>query len=296
MTIDTFMCVTNPKSGSYPYLQAIESHLSFSDNFFLVDGGSTDGSLEEIEARFGNRVDIVTVPWPQGVGNWKWEQFSTSWNFGYNMCESDWVFAGECDHVFEPEEAAKVREAIDRHGKNRRVLFVDKFVSSTWYKWHNKSKFAYALNKGQFKDMGYGVDLNTKSPQDLANPIEVLGYSDEIGIPFGNLITAEDGWNMGVHFLNYDKTFKTREQILNDRESANWAWNNSCLVKLGLMPSWAEEDIVEDVLRRMVSRYDKSTIQRALHQHPESMRDMLRDMTPDMLGYDLFHSVPAFNS
>lgn len=293
MKISTFMSVTNPARNSYPYLQAIASHLIFSDEFILIDGGSTDGSIDEIRSKFPS-VQIVYHPWPQGKGNWTWEHFANVWNLGYSLCTGDWVFAGECDHVFEPEQADKVRDAINTHGRSQRVLFIDKWVSSTWDRWHNKSKFFYALNKGQYKNLGYGIDLTYKGGQDLANPIEVKGtyfYNGGYSIPEGRLLTAEDGHNMGVHFLNYDKTFQTKEQISLMRESANWAWNNSQLVKLGLMPSWADIDVADDVVKRMRARYERSSVTRTIEQQPEMMRELLSNLKPEQLGYNLFGNI-----
>jgi glycosyltransferase involved in cell wall biosynthesis len=291
MTITTFMAVTNPEEGCYPYLQAIESHLLFSDEFILIDGGSSDGSLEKIQKKFGEDVKILHITWPQGYKKWTWEQFALTWNAGYKAATGDWVVAGECDHVFEHNEAMKMRIAIERHGLNRRVLFADKLVSSTWYRWQGKSKFAYALNKGQYDDMGYGMDLRKNQPQDLASPIIINGFDERYSIPTGELLTNEHGHSLGVRFLNYDKTFQTAEQIKINRRNANWAWNHSCLTELELCPKWKEKKVLDDVVKRMVYRYETSKINLLLKDHPISMRSKIINLPENALGYSLFEKV-----
>lgn len=298
MKIVGFMCITNPLSGNYPYLEAIRSHLIFLDKLVIIDGGSNDGTLEELDEirrEYGDRVEVKYLEWKQGRGNWTWEEFSNHWNYGLELCkqeEADWVCAGECDHVWHERDAGLVRERLEEHGGGRAVGWVDKLVSSVWWKWNSKSKFAYFLNVKEFPMLGYGLDRNWKGGQDLANPILVLKEKGEWGVPEGVMISHEAGKNLGIYFWNYDKTFQTKENIIKSRESANWAWNNGCLVKLGIMESWEETDVLTDVLNRMKSRFSNALIvQRDVNLHPSVMKKRLESMDENMLGYSLFNKI-----
>lgn len=297
MKIVGFMCITNPEYGKYPYLEAVASHLEFLDKLLIIDGGSEDGSLKKIYDRFENEIgskklEVLTLWWPQGHGMWTWEEFSHHWNFGLDKAKesgADWVCAAECDHVFHENDASLVRSRLEEHGRGKMIGWVDKMVSSVWWKWRSKSKFAYFLNVKEFPMLGYGMDRTFKGGQDLANPIQVTISKGEFGIPEGFMVTHEMGKNLGLYFWNYDKTFQTEKDINRGRDAANWAWNNGCLVKLGIMPAWEDKNVLEDVMNRMVSRYESSTvIKNKIEDHPKSMKEKLSTITEDMLGYNLF--------
>lgn len=295
MKITGFMCITNPKTGKYPYLEAIVSHMAFLDKLFIIDGGSTDGSIEdmgEIRKYYGDKIQIVEYPWPQGKGNWTWEQFAHHWNIGLKYCKedgADWVCAAECDHVWHIDDASKVKDRLEEHCSGKMIGWVDKLVNSVWWKWNSKSKFAYFLNVKQFPNLGYGMDRTFKGGQDLANPIQVVKESNEFGIPEGFIVTHDMGKALGLYFWNYDKTFKTKEDIVREREAANWAWNECCLVKLGIMPRWEDNDVLGDVVRRMKSRFDNSlVVKKDIKLHPAVMAEKLKSLNESMLGYNLF--------
>lgn len=61
--------ILNPKTHGYPYIQSIVSMLGFCDEVVVVDGGSTDGSVEELRAKLDElagyepRVNIITREW-----------------------------------------------------------------------------------------------------------------------------------------------------------------------------------------------------------------------------------------
>lgn len=300
MKLITFMCITNAITGQYPFIEAIKSHLIFSDKLIIIDGGSTDGSIEEIadffekEIREG-KLDLEKKIWPQGKGKWTWEEFAHHWNFGVQLAKfesADWICAAECDHIFPEQEALKVREVLETKCKNKALGLVDKMVSSVWYKFKSKSKMAVFINIGKFPNIGYGMDRDGGNNQDLANPIYITKEKGEFGIPEGALVSHDDGKNMGIYMWNYDKTFKTKEQILKDRENCNWAWNHCCLVKLKICERWVDYDVVDDVTKRMIARYHSSPYEyKNIEDHPRIMHDKLKSINENQLGYNLFGEI-----
>ncbi len=286
MKISAFINVKNAIEGQYPLLPSIQSHLAFADEVIVIDGGSHDGTPELIGKVFPE-VTMYSMPWGD---NWTWETFAEHWNKGYELCTGDFVCAGECDHVFHEKEAAKIRPALERHGAGNEVCNVDKLVSSTIYKWKSKAKMGIFLNKGEFNNLGYGLDRNGGPAQDLANPIEITNPEGGFGIPEGIMLGT--GRNLGVYMHNYDKTFKTAEQIIKDRLTCNKAWNNSCLVKLGICAPWTEGDVLADVIARMKARYETSQYEYTeAEEHPTWMHSMVAGIEEYQLGYNLFGAV-----
>lgn len=288
-----FLPITNPHTYNYPYLESIESHAMFLDHLCIIDGGSTDGSLDKIKKAFPNgSISIHHFEWKQGYRQWTWEQFAHTWNYGLARAKEhypDYVVAVECDHVFHEDQAKEFRQRIKDNVKpDYRAMFVDKWVSSSWNRWLNKTKFAMLLNVGNFEDIGYGIDPNWKAGQDLANPLRITNWESKYGLPQGAKIRHTVNRSVGSHFYNYDKTFQTKEMIRELRNNANWAWNNSVLVKEKFMKTWSEEDTVGDVIARMREREKVSVITMDIAKQPKVMQEKLQNITPDMLGYNLF--------
>src|SRR5438093_4977947 len=65
----------------------------------LVDNGSTDGSTEQAQQRFGSKLVII--------GNAKNEGFARGNNAGIAAANGEWVFLLNSDAVCDPEVIAK---------------------------------------------------------------------------------------------------------------------------------------------------------------------------------------------
>lgn len=108
MKISAHTFITNPLStGYYICLPAIQSFLDFADEVVVVDGGTTDGSLDRLRTlRGAEKLRIVSnelTHW--GPGDlWERPQFAVSREVGYQSCTGDWAICFESDHIL-PENA-----------------------------------------------------------------------------------------------------------------------------------------------------------------------------------------------
>lgn len=116
MKISAHTFITNPIStGYYICLSSIQSFLDFADEVVVVDGGTTDGSLERLRAlRGAEKLRIVSndlTHW--GPGDlWERPQFAVSREVGYRHCTGDWAICFESDHILPENACEDLREQL----------------------------------------------------------------------------------------------------------------------------------------------------------------------------------------
>ena len=293
MRISSFLPVTNSILRGDTFIEAIKSHLYFSDELVVVDGGSTDGTVEAIEKLNDERIRIITLPWPQEY--WVWSEFARHWNFGYEACTGDWVAQGESDHIFHENDAEKIITQLEE-AQNKRVavMHVNKLQSSLVSKWGSKSRMPYFINKKEYGDkIGYGLDRNT--PTDLAWPIWVNKRSENL-VYEGKVLVDSEMQELSVNMLNYLWTFKTYEMILTERKKACYAWNafEPFVVDHKKLLPTKNTDIDKMLRIEMLGKHRRNTITKSLSEHPKIMQDKIQGkLKPGMLGFDLCNLLNA---
>jgi hypothetical protein len=117
MRISAHTFATNPRSQGYlAYLPAIQSFLDFADEV-IVDGGSTDGSIEALSRLWGSeRLKVFSSDqtlWGPGDA-WEMPQYGIQRQVGFELCAGDWAIAFDADHVLPESGVAPLREQPER--------------------------------------------------------------------------------------------------------------------------------------------------------------------------------------
>jgi glycosyltransferase involved in cell wall biosynthesis len=287
MQISSFLCVTNSIKRGDTFIEAIQSHLYWADELIIVDGGSTDGTVEAIKALNDPRIKVRYMNWPQE--DWSWTEFPKHWNFGYEQCTGDWVAAGESDHIFHENDISKVRDQLHEDRFSKFVaLHINKLQSSLVGRWGSKSRFPYFLNKKEYGDkIGYGFDKNHHT--DLTYPIWI-DKRNENGCHDGRIVEDSEMEQLSCNFYNYLWTFKTFDMILKERTKACNAWNK--FKPFGeihgkFFPS-DNLGIIKMIKDELWGKHQRNGITFSLKEQPKIMQEKIeRELKPGMYGYDL---------
>lgn len=182
MKISAHTLITNPHSSGYLiYLPAIQSFLDVADEVIVVDGGTTDESLEKLKTLRGQEKLIVysseLTYWGEG-DNWEWPQMAINRQVGFELCQGDWAIHFDADHILpEFEQEALLREL--EHYQDKGVLFAFRVmgIANGKYKLASHTR-KWCVNKRLALErqipITYGLDYETGG---LDNPIIPEGQS-----------------------------------------------------------------------------------------------------------------------
>lgn len=288
MKISAFLPITNAESRGDTYIQAIQSHLYWADELVVVDGGSTDGSIERIESLKNPKIKIVTRLWPQD--NWSWTEFCKAWNFGLDSCDGDWVAAGESDHIFHQDEAVRLRSEVERETRRgKAVMRVQKLQSGDITNWSSKSQMYYFIYKMKFPEIRYGFSPEIQT--DLCHPIWQDGKRMYEDIPVGKAVIEGTEFETliggtGISLYNYLWTFKTTDQVIKERMKANAAWNRfSGFTKIYGKIKEEGMNVLPEVFGQIKSVRQRANRKIEVANQPELMHKiLLNNLKPEMIG------------
>ncbi len=198
----------------YPWRQCIKSMLGFSDEVVVVDGGSTDGTWEELEE------------WASNEEKLKVYQISRDWNHkrhavfdglqkaeARKLCTSDYLWQMDCDEVVHEDDYEKITKLCKNFPQEVDLVCLP--VVEYWgsiekvrmdinpWKWRlsrNKSNITHGIPKQLRKEDEEG-DLYSLPGSDGCDYIDAESY--EI-IPHGSFYT-QDVHNIKIAALSGDE-------------------------------------------------------------------------------------------
>ena len=211
MRLSAFVLTTNSIKNQFPFIESIRSWLTILDELIVVDGGSTDGTIEAIEAIRDNRIKIINnekTKWPE---DWDYSKMGENFNIGLENCTGDVVLKFDADYVL--HEDGKMREAIQQGFDQEKMTF--SFVRRNFIlsdRFFVKSKKTLGINmtkvKEITKDLKYGFDLKKWG----WGYEFIIPKKKEHGIWFGDMIRAKQiDWLCPSAVFNYDYMFADKE-------------------------------------------------------------------------------------
>lgn len=277
MKISIHTTITNPEKHQYPWREALASYLAFADEVVVVDGGSTDGSLEEVQAQANknDKLKIIDYHWPQK--KWDWSELPKHLNRGLEACTGDFVMKFDIDYIMHEDYFDVIRQGIEHADKfNMPGACLVKFIVLNRELGYQKCFIPFCINKKLVDDKikyGRAEDKNT----DHCYPVIVSKTED--GVPVGTAVDEKMFYNIGFNIYCYDYFFRTK------KKAKERFWKFADAYKDN---SWGAtpDESWEVFIGQEKSRLKKAEHKMKLKDHPVFVRERVKNMRPEYFGYN----------
>lgn len=182
-----------------PFVESIKSYLPVADEIVVVDGGSTDGTIEELRKL---DVKIITQKWEK---NWTYWRMNRNFNRGYEECKGDIVFRFDTDRVLHEDDIELLKSEFNRMKQEKYVVLkVSRLNIPEFNKCKKMDSHIFAVNKIVDYEIKIGIDFS-----ELPFHNTFIRYEkNEFGLNQGTIIdTLEKTLESNIREFNYGYRF-----------------------------------------------------------------------------------------
>jgi len=133
--ISVYTMTTNSIENEFTTIEGIKSALLFADEVVVLDGGSSDNTLEKVREIGDPRVKIYQNKWLHSLGK---AMYAIQKSLALGYCTGDWCVLMDADEVYHEEDAKVIKRLPDVVASN---IVAIKFNTLHFYK-----SFEYVLN------------------------------------------------------------------------------------------------------------------------------------------------------
>ena len=284
MKISAFTMILNPDYWCFPYQEALQNWSELFDEIIIVDGGSTDGSLEKIK-QISDKIKIIYLKWPW---DYKQREFPLHYNFGLKNCTGDWAFKMDIDWLIHETDFKEFRNKFKEwKTDNPKIMAISlqKMSMLNRFQYQYKGRMVLGINKRCYDNkIAMGIIKGNETKCDWTNIIEIKGQKDSV--PYGNLINNKNIIDFGIPFYNYDCFFRTEEKCKEWYKRAARAYLNETNYPLygnGDDDSWK---MWKNMMRWRLIKIHPHKMK--IGHHPKHIQDKLKQMTPICWGHSNF--------
>jgi len=283
MKISAFTITTNCLKNQYPVIESIRSVLPEVDELIVVDGHSTDGTVEVIRALQDDKIKIVQDKETKWEDDWTYWRMGKNWARGFDESTGDWVIKFDTDYIF--KEGLNLRKDMEEINNNSYILYLNRKNFQLTDRYFHKVKKTLAVNVGLCKknkiDVRWGYDLKNWGMCDEAIIYEQVKDKLLQGKLLRKVNTTikvvEDVFNYGYSFRD-EKI--GRELMFRNMRAFYRQSNHRFKDKDG---AWGD-------YKRTCEKYFK--ISPATHikieEHPVYIQERIKNLEPDKQGYNFW--------
>ena len=299
--ISAFCLTTNSIVNQYPFLESIKSFLPVVDELIVIDGGSTDGTIEEIKNIGSSKIRIINDKWSKWENDWAYWRMGRNFDRGFQECTGDWVFKFDVDYILHEKSYEKFRKVYQWNGERLKLTsFFNRLNFILLDRYYTKSTKTFAVNKTLCKKLGYDVRFG------IANDGRwgLLGYDAILydgnpknyraNIYYGELLRKK-GTTIDSECLicNYSDSFSTREiskakRIRHsnaEKKQVELNGHTRNTVIKGKKYNIVDWDCYKDYI---VTKTDTSKKSVDIDFHPKIIQDKIKNLKKEQCGYDIW--------
>ena len=280
MTISAFTITTNAIKNQYPIIESVKSILPLVDEVVIVDGGSTDGTIEQLRA-LGDKVRVIVDKDTIWEDDWTYWRMGKNWNRAFHECKGDWLIKFDADYVFDNNyNFRKECETADSY-----IINLDRLNFQLVDRCFRKTQKTLAVNMAKARRDNLNVEWGYDLKWGLCD--EAVVYEKfENNLIQGSLLVKLDKFKevSPIRIFNYGYCFRTEEV------SKELFFRNMRAFYRQQGKGWPD---IEKNWRCYISgclSHMKNSVQTPvpLIYHPEEIRGRIERLTPEFGGYNLW--------
>ena len=287
--ISSFCLTTNNIKYQFPFIESIKSFLPVIDEMIIVDGGSTDGTVEAIQAIGDNKIRIIQDEDTKWEDEWLYWRMGHNFNRGVQECTGDWILKFDTDYILHEKGSLKSRHYFEDGIKRRKLTMgftrINHILANKYF---IKTRKTLAVNKVLCNEVG----INLKYGFDLDNwgwGFEFIdGKRYENNIHFGDLLGSRGESNTSSLLIhNYDNIFSDKKAI-KEMRSRHWLAEEKQRAIVGKYKFNRIDNSWNNYKKMCIANLSKLEYDIELEKHPKIIQDKIKNIKPEQQGYNCF--------